>query len=72
MFYPALKLTRACQNADGENGRKMFGEWHCQHFRSKNVQFLERSVIFSVQCTIVQSMVLLSHVICPSVCLSIC
>jgi len=28
--------------------------------------------IFTARCTTVQSVVLLSHVVCPSVCLSIC
>jgi len=28
--------------------------------------------VFIVQCTIVQSVVLRSHVVCPSVCLSVC
>jgi len=38
---------------------------HCVH---KKVVYL----IFTVQCTIVQSMVLRSHVVCLSICLSVC
>ena len=33
---------------------------------------LQISTVFTVRCTIVQSAVLLSHVVCPSFCLSVC
>jgi len=47
----------------------------CSYYVFSNIDYLKFYAlhnVFTVRCTIVQSVVLRSHVICPSVCLSVC
>jgi len=40
--------------------------------RAPLLQAVHQSIVFTVLCTIAQSVVLRSHVVCLSVCLSVC
>jgi len=57
-----LKYASLCRR----NGRLVCSLW--SFYPSLVYQIIN---VFTVQCTVVQSMVLLSHVVCPSVCLSV-